>query len=320
MTLPRRGPRSPVRTGHAASLATRRLPLLGIAVLLSVGSGAVPPGRGDGEPGIAGPPRPRSPARSTSRSGDSFTADWGVDPVAADQPSTGCRQSTNDYPHQVAANLGLKLTDVSCAGALTTNMTQPQTTFPDGLTHPAAPPQFDALTSTTEIVTIGIGGNDFGFGDIARRVRSTRSPATSSATAGRTTTPPARTTTTPAVSRRTTRCGNALTRSSVPGPAPITAIKTRSSQAAVFFVDYLALAPDQAHAPNPATYPDSCYVSLLYSQAFPFGAADTVYIAALEVLFNHTVDAADHQAGATVVSPTRRASPTPPATGRRTRG
>ena len=36
--------------------------------------------------------------------GDSFTADWGVDPVGADQPSTGCRQSSNDYPHQVAAN------------------------------------------------------------------------------------------------------------------------------------------------------------------------------------------------------------------------
>ena len=75
---------------------------------------------------------PPSTERSTSRSGDSFTADWGVDPVAADQPSTGCRQSMNDYPHQVAANLGLKLTDVSCAGALTTNMTQPQTPFPDG--------------------------------------------------------------------------------------------------------------------------------------------------------------------------------------------
>jgi hypothetical protein len=101
-------------------------------------------------------------------SGDSFTADWGVDPVAtATQPSTGCRQSLNDYPHQVAANLGLQLTDVSCAGALTTNMTQPQTTFPDRASHPAAAPQFDALTPETDIVSIGVGGNDFGFGDVA---------------------------------------------------------------------------------------------------------------------------------------------------------
>ena len=50
------------------------------------------------------------PSRRSSREehyvslGDSFTADWGVDPVGADQPSTGCGQSSNDYPHQVAAN------------------------------------------------------------------------------------------------------------------------------------------------------------------------------------------------------------------------
>ena len=86
------------------------------------------------------------------------------------------------------------------------------------------------------------------------------------------------------------------------------AIKTRSPQAAVFFVDYLALSTDKAHAPNPATYPDSCYLSLLYSQAFPFGAADTQYLAALEVLFNQTVDAAATKAGATVVSTVREES------------
>ena len=146
---------------------TRRMPLLGIAVLLSVGSGVgVLPAVATASPGITAVVAPAA-APLTGKEyvalGDSFTADWGVDPVAADEPSTGCRQSTNNYPHQVAANLGLNLTDVSCAGALTTNMTQSQTSFPDGLTHPAAPPQFDALTATTEIVTIGIGGNDFGF-------------------------------------------------------------------------------------------------------------------------------------------------------------
>jgi hypothetical protein len=234
--------------------------------------------------------------------GDSFTADWGVDPVAADQPSTGCRQSTNDYPHQVAANLGLNLTDVSCAGALTTNMTQPQTTFPDGLTHPEAPPQFGALTSTTEIVTIGIGGNDFGFGDIAGACAV--DPLTGYVFGDgwskyyatcRDYYDPDGTPANDTLRQRIAVVGLAVQQT-------ITAIKARSPKAAVFFVDYLALAPDQAHAPNPATYPDSCYESLLYSQSFPFGGVDTEYIAGLQALFNDTVDAKATAAGATVVS------------------
>jgi lysophospholipase L1-like esterase len=148
--------------------AARLLALLGIAVLVSGGSGlAGLPAVATASPGAAAPAAAPLTGKHYVALGDSFTADWGVDPVAADQPSTGCRQSTNDYPHQVAANLGLKLTHVSCAGATTVNMTQPQTTFPDGLSHPEAKPQFDALKETTEIVTIGIGGNDFGFGDIA---------------------------------------------------------------------------------------------------------------------------------------------------------
>jgi hypothetical protein len=228
----------------------------------------------------------------------------GREPGHPNQPSSGCIQSLNDYPHQVAANLGLRLTDVSCAGALTTNMTQAQTTFPDGKSHPPAPPQFDALTATTQIVTIGIGGNDFGFGEIAGACAV--NPLTGYVfgdgwsgwyascqdyydPGGQ----PAADT----LSQRITQ---------VVGPAveqTVAAIKAKSPQAAVFFVDYLALSTDKAHAPNPATYPGSCYLSLLYSQAFPFGAADTQYLAALEVLFNQTVDAAATKAGATVVSP-----------------
>jgi hypothetical protein len=234
--------------------------------------------------------------------GDSFTADWGVDPVAANQPSTGCRQSTNNYPHQVAANLGLNLTDVSCAGALTTNMTQPQTSFPDGKSHPAASPQFDALTPTTEIVTIGIGGNDFGFGDIAGSCAL--NPITGYVFGDNW--PKYHTTCKDYYDPGGTLANDTL-RQRIAVVAPlvqqtITAIKARSPKAAVFFVDYLALAPDQANAPNPATYPDSCYESLIYSQSFPFGGADTEYIAGLQTVFNQTMAATATSAGATVVS------------------
>ena len=47
-------------------------------------------------------------------------------------------------------------------------MTQPQ-----GVTPGPNPPQFDALDSGTEIVTLQIGGNDIGFSSIARSCRLT---------------------------------------------------------------------------------------------------------------------------------------------------
>ena len=63
-----------------------------------------------------------------------------------------CGQSLANYPHLVAAALKLSLTDVSCSGAKTENFTVAQ--FPD------QPPQFDALWPSTEVVTVGMGGND----------------------------------------------------------------------------------------------------------------------------------------------------------------
>jgi hypothetical protein len=84
--------------------------------------------------------------------GDSYTAAPGVQPPSGFFPF--CGQSSNNYPHLVAASLGLSLTDVSCGGAKTENFTKSQ--FPEfGL-----PPQFAALSSTTEVVTVSMGGND----------------------------------------------------------------------------------------------------------------------------------------------------------------
>jgi lysophospholipase L1-like esterase len=284
--------------------AARPLALLGVAVLLSLGSGlAALPAAATASPSAATPTAAPLTGKEYVALGDSFTADWGVDPVAADQPSTGCRQSTNDYPHQVAANLGLTLTDVSCAGALTTNMTQSQTTFPDGLSHPAAKPQFDGLTATTEIVTIGIGGNDFGFSDIAGSCAV--DPLTGYVFGDNW--PSYFTTCKDYYDPGGDPADDALRQriAAVVGPAveqTVTAIRALSPKAAIFYVDYLALSTDKVNAPNPATYPDSCYSSLLYSQAFPFGAVDTVYLADLQKLFTDTVTTRAAAAGATVVS------------------
>lgn len=87
--------------------------------------------------------------------GDSYTAAPFIGPSAADD---GCLRTQNNYPHQVAAKLGLKLTDVSCGGATTGNITGVQTPVPGK----PRPPQIDALTASTALVTISIGGNDGG--------------------------------------------------------------------------------------------------------------------------------------------------------------
>ncbi len=83
--------------------------------------------------------------------GDSYTAGPGILPSSLTAPPE-CGQSLNNYPHLVAAALKLSLTDVSCSGAKTEDFTVAQ--------FPGQPPQFDALKPTTEIVTVGMGGND----------------------------------------------------------------------------------------------------------------------------------------------------------------
>src|SRR4051812_1961944 len=88
--------------------------------------------------------------------GDSYTSAPLVPPP--DILSLGCLRPSNTYPKHPAAQLRVtSFTDISWGGADTTNMTQPQST-PLG----TFPPQFDALRPDTDLVTVGIGGNDFG--------------------------------------------------------------------------------------------------------------------------------------------------------------
>jgi lysophospholipase L1-like esterase len=85
--------------------------------------------------------------------GDSYTAAPLVPPT---DTSTLCLRSGVNYPALVAEAMpGTTLTDVSCSGAGTSNMTAPQS----GLGG-SVPPQFDALSRATDLVTIGLGGND----------------------------------------------------------------------------------------------------------------------------------------------------------------
>jgi lysophospholipase L1-like esterase len=94
--------------------------------------------------------------------GDSFVAG----PFIPNQHGTprGCLRSDHNYPSLIAARLRTTaFVDVSCSGARTSAMASYQRV----LLGWRNPPQLDALTPATTLVTLGIGGDDIGFTDIA---------------------------------------------------------------------------------------------------------------------------------------------------------
>ena len=91
--------------------------------------------------------------------GDSFAAG----PLIPNQSLSplGCLRSSRNFARLAAAQEGHALTDVSCSGARTTHMTAPQSTSAG-----TNPPQLDAVTADTGIVSLQIGGNDIGYTEI----------------------------------------------------------------------------------------------------------------------------------------------------------
>ncbi|WP_228771838.1 SGNH/GDSL hydrolase family protein [Actinokineospora iranica] len=87
--------------------------------------------------------------------GDSFSSASGV----PNQVDLLCTRSDRNYPSLVskAVQPG-KFTDVTCGGAVTADMT--------GNQFGMVGPQFNALKPDTDLVTVGIGGNDIPFSEI----------------------------------------------------------------------------------------------------------------------------------------------------------
>jgi hypothetical protein len=100
----------------------------------------------------------RGPKTPGLKAGDKYVAlgsSFASGPMIPDVADQSCLRSTNNYPHLVAAQLKLALTDVSCGGATTDNiLSQPQG---------AHPPQIGAVTPDTKLVTVTIGGNDVNY-------------------------------------------------------------------------------------------------------------------------------------------------------------
>ncbi|MDO3395948.1 SGNH/GDSL hydrolase family protein [Nocardioides sp. SOB44] len=144
-------------------MTTRPLALLGLLAPL-VGALLVAPSAGSTQ--AAAPQERRLPAFTEYVAlGDSWTADvvlvdrYGL-PDTTHAP-IDCAQSKVNYPKIVAEALDVPVfRDASCGSATTRDFRHPQEDLPLGGTNA---PQFDRLSPTTDLVSVGIGGNDAGI-------------------------------------------------------------------------------------------------------------------------------------------------------------
>lgn len=130
-------------------VAVPALALAALTVLTACGSG-----------GFAGPAPTPTPKKIENyvALGDGFSSAPYLGP---DTSGTGCRRSGENYPAQVAREISaVTLTDVTCVGATTQNLTTKDSP-PDAKRKLAA--QLDAVTQDTDLVTIGIGIEDKGL-------------------------------------------------------------------------------------------------------------------------------------------------------------
>ncbi|KOV67946.1 SGNH/GDSL hydrolase family protein [Streptomyces sp. MMG1121] len=115
--------------------------------------------------------------------GDSYTA--GAIPAAGhtfEEPRDGCQRTTESYPEVIKRDLGslVRLHNVSCGNATIANVDREEQ-HPIGYElhipglvdnhdpdypFPPVPPQIDAVSPGTGLVTVGVGGNSLGFGEI----------------------------------------------------------------------------------------------------------------------------------------------------------
>jgi lysophospholipase L1-like esterase len=99
-------------------------------------------------------------AHAQPQHGDRYVAlgsSYASGPGIAPQIDTKCARSAADYPHLLAQRIGADLTDVTCSGAVTADILSRGQRIRSGVT---VPPQIDAVTPDTKLVTVSIGGND----------------------------------------------------------------------------------------------------------------------------------------------------------------
>jgi lysophospholipase L1-like esterase len=186
--------------------------------------------------------------------GDSYAAGPLI-PLQTGQPA-GCSRSSRNYPSIVAERIGVAdFRDVSCSAATTEHLTGPQS-----VSGGVNPPQLDALSPDTELVTVTIGGNDIGFGEIVTECarRSPTQPAGS------------------ACADHYTAGGTDELAERIEAAAPqiagvLAEIEERSPEARVLLVGYPAILPDA----GPGCFP-----------VVPFSPGDVAYLRGVEKSLN----------------------------------
>lgn len=163
--------------------------------------------------------------------GDSYTAGPVIPMQGTEVP--GCLRSDHNYARLASTLIRAeKFVDVSCSGAKTDDLFAPQAQD----FGPDNPPQLDALSSMTKVVTLGIGGNDIGFTGIVERCAS-QSPLG------------------PGCKATYVHDGRDELRERIAATAPkidraIAAIRARAPRATVFLVGYPTVVPETG---------DGCY-------------------------------------------------------------
>ena len=127
-----------------------------VAALGVVGSGCSP------EPPTARPDQ-TGPQRYVSL-GDSSASGPLTGPLVG---PLGCARSSTNFPHRVAAAIGAQtFVDVSCGSAVLSDLTEPQHAGVMEIWGGEVPPQLDAVTPDTDLITIAMSGNDVGLPDV----------------------------------------------------------------------------------------------------------------------------------------------------------
>lgn len=157
-----------------------------------------------------------SPGSQYAAIGSSYAAGFGIRPQ---EPGAGaCGRSLVDYPHLVAASLHLKLDDLSCGGAVIADVLR--------RSQGANPPQIEAVTPRTRLVTMTIGGNDVDY--VGTAIACGQPHSTCTATAN-----------TAQINAAFQALPNALTRL-------VQAVRTKAPSATIVLVTYPRLVPPTA--------------------------------------------------------------------------
>jgi lysophospholipase L1-like esterase len=177
----------------------------------------------------------------------------------------GCVRSDHDYPSLVAARLHVAhFVDVTCSAATTRELTHAQHPFVGS----SIPPQIDAVTPRTDLVTLGIGGNDLGLFESLVRACS---PVAGSRAAGASCRGRLRSGG-PDLRARTATIGRRVT-------GALRAVRHRAPRATVLLVGYLRLVPDRGSCPAlplaPADYAVGRRTTAALNRALARAAAST---------------------------------------------